>query len=364
MIWEIIVTILLGTLCWMLGLRIGRLMLRKGATANDLFAGNKVVVILVLALYLGLVALAVNLPQWQGLPLHWRVYGMQVSWTIIRVLLLGACGVGYAVCWKTARNQIGYLILVGALGLVCFTGVESYFLSPIHAQLSNTLRPNGVYRQSGNSSCAPAALATLFQRWHMPQVTESVAAKHAGTSRLGTSMPQVLQAVQELDMDGVELSPTWAQMRRINRPGILAVWQFAGGRKLPHAVALMAMTADSAVIADPARGKYIRVTRSEFDRMWRNEYLPIYRPEDDDLSPSKAREYLRKLGYETTSTIDAIRTFQTDLGMTATGKLDKQTILLLTGKFIKDAPTLDEQQFLQDVLARMNCADAPELCPW
>ncbi|NJN49008.1 MAG: hypothetical protein HC805_03455 [Alkalinema sp. RL_2_19] len=364
MIWEIIVTILLGILCWMFGLRIGRLMLRKGATANDLFAGKKRFVFLVLGLYLGLVLLALNLPQWQGLPLDWRVYGMQVSWTIIRVLLMGACGVGYAICWQTARHQIRYLVLVGVLGLICFTGVESYFLSPIHAQLANTLRPNGVYRQSGDSSCAPAALATLFLRWNMPAVTESVAAKYAGTSRLGTSMPQVLQAVQKLNMDGIELSPTWEQMRRINRPGILSVWQFNGGRRLSHAVALMAMTNDRAIIADPARGQYVGVDRAEFARMWRQEYLPVYRPQDDELPLSKAREYLRQLGYQTTNTIAAIQTFQRDLGVEATGKLDSQTTLLLTGKFIKDAPTLNEQQFVQDVVQRMNCADAPEKCPW
>jgi hypothetical protein len=135
MVWEIIITLLLGTLCWMVGLRIGRAMLRRGATANDLFVGNKWIVTPVLVLYVGLVVLAVNLPQWQGLPLNWRVYGMQVSWTLIRVFLLGVCGVGYAICWKTARNQIGYLCIVAVLGLVCFVGVEGYFLAPIHGQL-------------------------------------------------------------------------------------------------------------------------------------------------------------------------------------------------------------------------------------
>jgi predicted double-glycine peptidase len=364
MIWEIIATILVGTLSWTIGMRLGRLMLRKGATANDLFAGKKRFVFVVLALYLGLVVLAINLPQWQGLPLQWRVYGMQVSWTIIRVLLLGVCGVGYAICWKTARYQIGYLMIVGVLGLICFTGVESYFLSPIYGQLYNNLRPNGVYQQSGDSSCAPAALATLFQRWHMPQVTESLAAQYAGTSRMGTSMPQILQAVHKLNMDGVELAPTWEQMRRINRPGVLAVWQFADGRKLPHAVALMAMTNDRAVVADPASGKYVDLSRSEFDQTWRQEYLPVFRPADDEISIAQARKYLKSLGYQTDDTVVAIRSFQTDMGMQATGQLDSQTVLLLTGQFIKDAPTLDEKQFAQDVLRRMNCLDNPQACPW
>jgi predicted double-glycine peptidase len=364
MVLAIIITLLLGTLCWMVGLRIGRVMLRRGATANDLFVGNKWIVIPVLVLYVGLVVLAVNLPQWQGLPLHWRIYGMQVSWTLIRVFLLGVCGVGYAICWKTARNQIGYLLIVALLGIICFAGVEGYFLAPIDGQLVNNLRPNGVYRQSGDSSCAPAALATLFQRWQRLDVTESVAAKHAGTSRMGTSMAQVLGAVHQLNMDGVELSPTWEQMRQINRPGILGVWQFSGSRKLPHAVALMAMTNDSAIVADPARGKYIALKRPEFERMWRNEYLPVYRSADDELSITKAIDYLKKRGYQTGNAIAAIRAFQTDMGVAVTGKLDRQTVLLLTGKFIQDAPTLAEQNFLQDVLKRMGCEGNLDACPW
>jgi predicted double-glycine peptidase len=364
MFWEIIVTLLVGTLCWMLGLRLGRLMLRRGATANDVFVGNKWIVAPVLALYVGLVVIALNLPQWQALPLAWRVSGMQVSWTLIRVSLLGACGVGYAICWKTARNQIGYLLLIGALGLGCFTGVEAYFLSPIHVQLSNTLRPNGVYRQSGDSSCAPAALATLLQRWNMPQVTESIAAKYAGTSRMGTSMAQLLQAVQQLNLDGVELSVTWEQLRQINRPGILGVWQFSGGRKLPHAVALMAMTPDRAIVADPARGKYIALKRPEFEQMWRREYLPVYRPEDDELTITQAIALLKQRRYPTENAVAAIRAFQTDMGVAATGKLDRQTVLLLTGQSIQSAPTLNEQQFVKDVMARMNCTGDPSACPW
>jgi predicted double-glycine peptidase len=365
MIWEIIITLLLGILCWMLGRRLGDLMLRQGATANDLFSGNKWVVFPVIAGYLGLVALAINLPQWQGLPLNWRVYGLQGSWTIIRVLLIGACGVGYTVCWKTARNQIGAVILVGLIGLICFTGVESHFLKPIHSQLQNQLRPNGVFRQSGNSSCAPAALASLFQRWNRSDVTETIAAKHAGTSIMGTSMPQVLQAVQKLGMDGTELlESNWDELKRINRPGILAVWQIdRDGTKRPHAVALMAMTPTEAIVADPARGQYVGYKREQFDQLWRREYLPMYQSGDDAITFAKASDYLKQQGYRSSDTISAIKSFQTATGIKPTGKLDRRTSLALSGKFIQNAPTLDEQPFVQYVLNRMGCADRPDRCP-
>jgi predicted double-glycine peptidase len=353
---ELLATVVFGFICWSIGMRLGRLMLRRGATANDLFKGNKLLVIVVLVLYVGLVSIAINLPQWQGLPVEWRLYGLQVSWTIIRVLLLGACGVGYVICRKTASNQVIYMFIVGLLGLVCFTAAEVFFVAPIYPQLSNNLKPNGIYRQTGDSSCAPAALATLLQRWQMTQATESEVARLAGTSRMGTSMPQVLNAARSLGFDGTELSPTWEQLRQINRPGILGVWQIVGLRKLPHAVALMAMNNDRAIIADPARGKYVQLDRQELARIWRGEYLPIYRPGDDRMTVSTATEYLKKRGYAN------VRSFQEEMGLNPTGKLDAQTVLMLNGKLTK--PTLDETTFNREIMTKMQCLDNPQACPW
>ncbi len=364
MLLELLGTILFGILCGSIGMRLGRMMLRQGATADDLFQGSKLLVVVVLLFYFGLLVLAVNLPQWQGLPVEWRLYGIQVSWTIIRVLLLGACGLGYVICRKTARNQVVYVFMVGLLGLVCFTAAETWFVAPIYGQLSNNLKPNGIYQQTGDSSCAPAALATLLQRWNLPQATESEMARLAKTSRMGTSMPQVLNAARSIGLDGIELSPTWEQMRRINRPGILAVWQIVGLRKFPHAVALMAMTNDQAIIADPARGKYVQLDRQEFAQIWRKEYLPIYRPDDDTLSATAAAGYLQKWGYSDRSTITATRSFQQAMGLKPTGKLDSQTVLMLTGKFLAHMPTLNEAEFNQAIMKQMNCLDQPLACPW
>jgi predicted double-glycine peptidase len=366
MIGELLATVIFGVIFWLGGQRLGRSMVQRGATANDIFAGREWLVIVVLLLYLGLVGLAVNLPQWQGLPLAWRLSGVQVSWTIIRVLLLGACGVGYAICWKTARNQILYLVLIAIIGLGCFTAVEGYFLMPIASQLRNDLRLNFIYRQSGDSSCAPAALATLMQRWNRVDVTESIAAKQAGTTRMGTSMAQIAQAIQRLNMAGVELSPTWEQLRQINRPGILAVWQkTASGRRLAHAVALMAMTREKAIIADPAQGKYLSLSMADFNDIWRREYLPVYRPGDDRMTTTNAAAQLKKLGYRGDGYAANLRSFQADMAIKPTGRLDPMTVLLLTGKPLPaDQPSLDETQFLTQLTQKMGCTDRPQDCPW
>jgi predicted double-glycine peptidase len=246
------------------------------------------------------------------------------------------------ITWKTARPQVIAVALVGLLGLAGFGASESYFLAPIYPELVNNLQPNGIFQQTSMSSCAPAALATVLRRWGI-EVTEASVAKLAGTSRLGTSMPQLIVAARELGMEGIELSPSWEQMQRINRPGVLGVW-LNGDRRLPHAVALLAMTKDRAVIGDPARGKIFALDREQFAQIWRQEYVPIFRPGDDQLSVDRAANYLKTLGYLNPTSPDlqhAVRQFQTAMRIDRTGTLDPKTSLLLTGSFLKTVPTLD-----------------------
>ncbi len=342
MLLEVIATLLLGGLLFRWGMRVGTLMLRKGATANDLFKGKTSLSLLFLGLYVGLILLALNVPQMQFLPLEWRVYGMRITWTIMRVVLLGFCGLAYIVSWQTARLQVAAVVLIGLLGVTGFSTAEAYFLAPIYRSLHDNLQPNGIFKQTSMSSCAPSALATVLRRWNMP-ATESEVARLAGTSRLGTSMPQLIVAARELGMDGLELSPTWEQMQRVNRPGVLGVWLVDGGRKLPHAVALLAMNSELVAIGDPARGKIFVLNRSQFSEIWRQQYVPIFQASDRTITPAQAADYLQRLGYFNPSSqqlSNAVRRFQTAVGIPNTGDLDTQTVLLLTGSFLERVPTL------------------------
>ncbi len=345
---EIASTLLLGGLVFWWGIRFGRMLLRRGATANDLFKGKTSISLAFLGLYVGMLLLALYVPQWQWLPLEWRALGMRVTWTAMRVMLLGVCGIAAVVSWQTVRIQVLAVALIGILGLGSFVAAEAYLLAPIYPSLEDNLRANGVFQQTSASSCAPSAMATVLRRWGI-DATESSVAKFAGTSRLGTSMPQLIVAARKLGMDGVELTnTTWEQMQRINRPGVLASWLFSGnGRKLPHAIALLELTHDTATIADPALGKIYQLNRSQFARIWRREYVPFFRPEETILSTAQAREYLTRLGYLKTpqdSFTSALQRFQSIAGLSATGKLDRQTALLLSGPFLVDVPTLNKRE--------------------
>jgi predicted double-glycine peptidase/uncharacterized membrane protein (DUF485 family) len=345
---EAIATLFLGGLAFWWGMHLGQLLLRQGATANDMFRGKTSVSLLFLGLYMGLLMLALYVPQWQALPLDWRISGMRVTWTLIRVILLGFCGITFAVSWKTAKIQIVAIALLGILGITGFSAAEGYFLAPIYRDLDDNLQPNGIFEQTSTSSCAPSALATVLHLWGLKE-TESSIARWAGTSRLGTSMPQLVGALAKINMQGIELAPTWEQMQKINRPGVLATWLYSEGRRDPHAVALVGLNDTTAMIADPAFGKYFQVPRAQFDRIWRNEYLPVFRPQDVTLTAAETADYLRRLGYLQSVAgggeplEKTIRQFQKDMGIPETGVVNPQTALMLTGSFLSGVPTLHQK---------------------
>ncbi|MBD3881407.1 peptidoglycan-binding protein [Phormidium tenue FACHB-886] len=344
---ELLLSALFGTLAFAAGVRLGRVLLRRGATANNLFKGKTSVSLLALGLYMGLLLLALYVPQIQILPLEWRVSGMQITWTLMRVILMGFCGIGFIVSWHTARLQVIAVLLLGLVGIGSFTTAEAHFLAPIYASLENNLRPNGVFQQTSSSSCAPSALATVLRLWNI-EATESSVARLAKTSLLGTSMPQLIIAAHGFGMNGIELSPTWTQMQQINRPGVLATWLYSDTGRAPHAIALLGIDSTSIIIADPAFGEIFQVNKSDFlKRYWRSQYVPIFRPSDDRLTPAKAADYLHRLGYLPTSTATsaalkkALRAFQQAVGVPETSKLDSKTALLLSGLFLENAPRLD-----------------------
>ncbi len=346
MLIEALVTVGLGILCFRGGNRVGRLLLKQGATANDLFKGKNAVALLFIGIYVGFLVLALNIPQMQVFPLIWRVYGMQTTWTVMRVMLIGFCGVAVTIVAQTARKQVLTVLLLGAIGVSGFTTTEAYFLAPIHRDLFNNLQSNGVFKQTSMSSCAPSALATVLQRWGLQKATETSVAELASTSRMGTSMPQLIVAARGFDLNGVELASTWDQMRQINRPGVLGVWLIDGDRKLSHAVALLAMNADKAAIGDPSSGKIYLLDRAEFAQIWREQYVPIFRPSEVlSLTNIQAVDYLKRLGYLQQKSQDfksTLQEFQRSVGIKSTGNLDTQTSLLLMGSFLKGVPTLKD----------------------
>jgi hypothetical protein len=106
-------------------------------------------------------------------------------------------------------------------------------------------------------------------------------------------------------------------------------------------VALLGMNDSIAAIGDPARGQIFYLDRATFARIWRKEYVPIFRSADILLSDKQAIDYLSKLGYKSGNLKADLERFQTDKKLQVSGKLDRMTELMLSGSFLEGVPRLD-----------------------
>ncbi|MFB2938118.1 peptidoglycan-binding domain-containing protein [Aerosakkonemataceae cyanobacterium BLCC-F154] len=85
------------------------------------------------------------------------------------------------------------------------------------------------------------------------------------------------------------------------------------------------------------------IDRPEFEKDWRKQYLPIFRPQDVSITAAQAVTYLQKLGDKIKDESElelAIERWQKNLGLQVTGKLDPPTVLTLRGSFLDGVPTL------------------------
>lgn len=321
--------------------------IRKG----KMRAGPSLFLVLV-GFYVCLIVILLHAPHVRTFPLLWRMHGLNATWLIMRTLLLGACGVAIALSWRSARHQVVTIALVGAVGAGGFWGLEHYLMAPIYPSLNPLPSVRSVVQQTSESSCAPAALATVLKQWQI-QTSEAEVAKLAQTSRMGTSMPHLIFAVQQLGLEGVDLKPSWETMRRINRPGILSIWVKDGDRRLPHAVALLSMNDESAIIADPASGEAFRLSRKELEKIWRHEYVPIFQAMDMALSKGQALNYLIQSNmmdapahqshlaqHNRPALRNLLHHFQEINRLRPSGQLDPSTVLALRGPFLEHGPTL------------------------
>lgn len=346
---------------------------KSNALAQGLYS-RKSIVWLTVGVYGFLLVVLSHIPHLNVLPLEWQSQSVKVSWTGMRVLFLSGCITAIALRRNPGRTHVMLTALIGIMGFLGIWGLEHYLLSPIYPTLDPHPKPHQIIQQTSDSSCAPAALVTVLNQWNI-HTSEADIAKLAHTSRVGTSMPQLIVAARHLGMDGVTVQPSWETMALINRPGILSVWVNDGDRRLPHAVALLGLRSDSAILADPADGQAFQIERTALEKIWRHEYTPIFSPDDVALSEQQVREYLvqqQQIGtYSDSSpkrqvlqsssidwhlnawwhrsresdalTLD-LHQFQSQVkGIKASGKPEPATLLALQGPFIQDSPTLSEQ---------------------
>ena len=154
-------------------------------------------------------------------------------------------------------------------------------------------------RQHDVTDCAAACLASIA-RHYGKDIPLTVIREASGTSAAGTSIKGILDAAKELGFR----AQAWkseekdvASLRKLEGPAILHVVNAAGDL---HFIVLYALTADRAVVMDPAEGKHLKIKFEQLQEEWTG-YLATVRPEPgaDGLSLSHSQHSLRLIPAKT-----------------------------------------------------------------
>ena len=132
-------------------------------------------------------------------------------------------------------------------------------------------------RQHDVTDCAAACLASIA-RHYGKDIPLTVIREASGTSAAGTSIKGILDAARELGFR----AQAWKSeekdveaLRQLEGPAILHVVNAAGDL---HFTVLYAITADRAVVMDPAEGKHLKIKFEQLQKEWTG-YLATVRPE-------------------------------------------------------------------------------------
>ena len=127
------------------------------------------------------------------------------------------------------------------------------------------------WTQQDRSDCGIACLASLLQ-YYGKQVSLMQLRSLAGTNQSGTSLYGLQQAARKLgfDAEGVQASPSF--LDEIRTP-VLAHQKMPGGEG--HFVVVVEVLGRYVRIMDPAKGKVIKVRKSEFIGHWEGVLLLV-----------------------------------------------------------------------------------------
>jgi hypothetical protein len=128
-------------------------------------------------------------------------------------------------------------------------------------------------RQTGQSDCGAAALATVALHYRRPIALQQLR-DLAGTDRIGTNLRGLLQAAETLGFAAKGVKGTYEALPQVPLPTIAHVKTEEG---LGHFLVLYRIKKDALVVADPARGIQ-KLSRDEFCRRWTG-YLLLLVPE-------------------------------------------------------------------------------------
>jgi hypothetical protein len=168
------------------------------------------------------------------------------------------------------------------MGLVVTHYVVMPFAQPAwnsahFARMKTMIDAEGVCHQNEPYTCGPAAAVTALRRMGLAAEEGELAILSRTSSAAGTPADFLCTAIEErYGKDGVRADfRLFGSAAELERQGeVLAVIKW--GFLVDHFVAVLALEPGHVVLGDPLKGKR-RVTRAEFDQIWRKTAVVLRR---------------------------------------------------------------------------------------
>ncbi|MBT9547467.1 MAG: peptidoglycan-binding protein [Candidatus Sericytochromatia bacterium] len=237
--------------------------------------------------------------------------------------------------------------VIALYSLACFStlgvqGLQGYFLRPIsQSSLFERISSDGSILQSTNVSCTAAAFANALRLFEI-EATEKEVARILGTRDSGTSQIQLLNGLRKYGLFGHYVSVLPEHLARMQRPAMVSVDLFV----ITHSILTYGSdTKGNILIIDPVSGKG-KLTADQFRKKLKETQgvvltdrpLPTVDAESPRFLQKQVQEILLHEKYLKerpsnwdNSTRAALKAFQIQWKIPATGQVDDLTWLLLTG---------------------------------
>ena len=210
-------------------------------------------------------------------PLGWLVAGRR---ELVRLAV--AAPVVLAIPYsQTPRRLLRLLLVVFATPLVCHQCVLPFLLPALtydgFAALETTIDRDGVCLQNTGYTCGPAAAVTALRELGVESKEGDLAIAARTTVLSGTPPDLLCMAIESRHgASGVACSYRCFSSLSDLRAGGVALVLVNLDIGIDHYVAVLQVTDDEVVVADPLTGR-TRMLRAEFRRVWRRRGIVVRR---------------------------------------------------------------------------------------
>ena len=195
---------------------------------------------------------------------------MGILWTLKLFMVAFALTAITRLAWRTRHRYRRSLLVFTILVIAIVEGTTRYAQQPFLPELRDSV-VDGVVLQTGASTCAAAACATISRSLGR-SITETEMAETLHTSWAGTSPAQIVHGMRSLGFIAKKRDIPSRDLSEVVPPAVLLIdW---GPEPDGHAIVFEGGSSDQWLIADPRSG-HITYTNETIKANWRGHAIEI-----------------------------------------------------------------------------------------